>query len=488
MKISTRLTLALAAVGFLLFSAYALHMIRQERQDLTSSVEREMWLVGRSLQVAVQNALRDRQLEDVQTTIEELHVIDPTVDIRVYDVRSNLIAASQHAAGALRPLDERWPQAQEETDERDLKETLRFEPADDPFRLVMTLPLLLDDGQHVGKLVVNRPLTDMREDLDATTRAIALSILGFVALTVLIGWILGNIYITRPLHAFVQAMKRVRIGDLSMPELTRAGGQELKEMSYEFGEMVSALAQAQRRIEQEAEERRRVLLGLQDADKLISIGQLSAGLAHEIGSPLQVLVGRARMLTARAEDAEEVRRNADILVDQGERIARIVDQLLQFGRRQPMELSEVEPAQTVQTVLDLLEFEARRKDVELRFDARGAPPRIEADAGQVQQIVFNLLTNALAAAPGGSQITVSLELADEMLNLEVCDRGPGIPPEIQGELFEPFFTTRSGEGGAGLGLAIVRALVQEHSGSVEYLAREGGGSRFVVRLPLVQAI
>ncbi len=460
-------------------------MVRAEKRDLTRSVEREMWLVGRSLQVSVENALRDRQLEDVQATIEELHGIDPTVDIRVYDAQLNLIAASQKPSRQEASSAEEW--AETVGVAREIKEALRFEPSDNPTRLVLSMPLVLGGDRQVGKLVVDRPLTDMRNDLRATKRGIVLSIVGFVALTVLIGWLLGNFYITRPLNALILAMQRVRVGDLSEPELGVGHGKEIQQMGSEFGEMVTALADARARIEREDEERRRLFRGLQEADKLISIGQLSAGLAHEIGSPLQVLVGRARMLDRRADDADEVRRNAGILIEQGERITRVVEQLLQFGRRLPMALGETNVVATVHTVLDLLEYEARRRDVVLRFESVEELPKIQADAGQIQQIVFNLVTNALAVAPVQSEVVVRVGFVEGVVCLEVEDLGPGVAEEIRERLFEPFFTTRGGEGGVGLGLAIVRALVEEHSGEIEYVAGGGGvGSCFVVRLPVVQ--
>lgn len=284
-------------------------------------------------------------------------------------------------------------------------------------------------------------------------------------------------------------MQRVQVGDLSAPQLGAGGGREVVQMRHEFGQMVRALADAQARLEREGDERRRLLLGLQDADKLISIGQLSAGLAHEIGSPLQVLVGRARMLTQRADDAAEVRRNAEILAEQGERITRIVEQLMQFARRQPIALGPVDAPRAVQSVLELLEFEARRHGVRLLFEHADAPATMQADAGQLQQIVFNLVTNALAVAPRGTAIAVELAQVSgdaPQVQLTVRDRGPGVPPEVVDQLFEPFFTTRSQEGGAGLGLAIVRALAQEHGGSVDYAVRPDGGSAFIVNIPLLQ--
>jgi signal transduction histidine kinase len=246
--------------------------------------------------------------------------------------------------------------------------------------------------------------------------------------------------------------------------------------------MVDTLAEARQRIDHETEARLRLERGLQGIDKMVTIGQLSAGLAHEIGSPLQVLSARGSALATRSADPE-TRRQAEILVEQTARITRIVDQLLSFGRRRPPVIAPRDLARPVRTVLELLDGEARRRGVALELAVDDGDHTIEADEDQLQQIVLNLVRNALAATPSGGRITVRIEAAPGLaqVRLIVRDTGPGIPPELQGRLFEPFFTTRASEGGTGLGLAVVRAIVTDHGGTIT--ASSEHGAEFIVSFP-----
>jgi len=112
---------------------------------------------------------------------------------------------------------------------------------------------------------------------------------------------------------------------------------------------------------------------------------------------------------------------------------------------------------------------------------------VDADADQLQQVVLNLVKNALASTPAGGTIVVRVEAGDDEIRLVVRDTGPGIPTEMQPKLFEPFFTTRAAEGGTGLGLAVVRAITVEHGGSVAVTSEPGGGAEFVARFPRREA-
>jgi signal transduction histidine kinase len=256
--------------------------------------------------------------------------------------------------------------------------------------------------------------------------------------------------------------------------------------------MVADLHDARARLEQESESRQRLQRGLERVDKLITLGQLSAALAHEIGTPLQILHGRARALLARAHDPEGTRKNAEILVEQTERITRIVEQLLRFARHRTTHALPMQLPSVAQSVLDLLGVEARRRGLRLTLDVAPDLPEVEADPDQVQQIVLNLMTNAFAATPNGGSVEVRLEVgvlprpdgsSARSARLVVKDTGRGIPADIRERLFEPFFTTRDAEGGTGLGLSVVKAIVTEHRGAISVESELGAGSSFAVDLP-----
>ncbi len=191
--------------------------------------------------------------------------------------------------------------------------------------------------------------------------------------------------------------------------------------------------------------------------------------------------GRADELVHSADP--EVARRARILVQQTERIARIVEQLLAFGRRRPPRITRCDLIEPVRQVIELVAPEARRRSIKLAVEADDHDHRIEADVDQLQQVALNLVKNAMHATPDRGTIVVRVEGADDMVRLSVRDNGAGIAADVQRHLFEPFFTTRATEGGTGLGLAVVRAITVEHGGTIEVRSELGHGAEFIARFP-----
>jgi len=475
MSIRLRFTIALTLLGLLLFGGYAVFAYGWEVDDLHNATEREILTLGRSLSTSLGNALRDRHRADIDDTLHALESLEPRIFVHLHDVDAHEIARSKGEAisAAIESLARRATTTARET----------VELGDQ--HLVYAAPLTSDGGQVIGAIVVVRTIDDLNADLLRTRWRLIAVVVAFVAVTMISGILLGAAYITRPLATLVDGIAHIRDGDFkSRVPLIRHD--EIGALVDEFNAMVGALGDARHQIEQETEARLRLERGLQGIDKVITIGQLSAGLAHEIGSPLQVLSGRAAALLARSPDAE-TRRQAEILVEQTARITRIVEQLLSFGRRRPAVIAPRDLARPVKSVLELLDGEARRRGVALDTSFDASPHLIDADEDQLQQIVLNLVKNALAATPAGGRIRVRVETTvdaagqPQAVRLIVRDTGPGIPPEMAARLFEPFFTTRASEGGTGLGLAVVRAIVAEHDGTITVSSEHG--AEFIVSFP-----
>lgn len=471
MSIRLRFTIALTVLGLILFGGYAVVAYGSEVDDLHNATEREILTLGRSLATSLGNALRDRQRADIDETLRALESLEPRIFIHVHDVDAHEIA---HSNGELiddtsEVLARRAALTQHES----------VELGDQ--RMIYAAPLTSDSGAVIGAIVVARVIDDLKADLARTRWRLIAVVVAFVVVTMLSGILLGSAYITRPLATLLDGIAHVRDGDFKS-RVAQVRHDEIGGLVDEFNAMVEALGDARQRIDQETEARLRLERGLQGIDKMITIGQLSAGLAHEIGSPLQVLSGRGSALLERSPDAE-TRRQAEILVEQTARITRIVDQLLSIGRRRPAVIAPRDLGRPVRAVLELLDGEARRRGVALDLQLDGAEHVIDADEDQLQQIVLNLVRNALAATPRGGRITVRVESGGDPreVRLIVRDTGPGIPSEMQARLFEPFFTTRASEGGTGLGLAVVRAIVAEHGGTIA--ASSDRGAEFIVSFP-----
>jgi signal transduction histidine kinase len=170
-------------------------------------------------------------------------------------------------------------------------------------------------------------------------------------------------------------------------------------------------------------------------------------------------------------------------VEQTERITRIVQQLLEITRKRSPVRGPVDLTKAAQSVVDLLELEARRNQVRVALRSRG-DTTLQADADQLQQIVLNLVRNAIQATSENTSVDIDIRGEERFVVLEVRDFGPGVPPDIAEKLFEPFFTTRSRHGGTGLGLSVVKTIVQEHRGEVTFVPQSVGA---LVRVKLPRA-
>jgi signal transduction histidine kinase len=491
MRVSTKMTLALTAAGVTLFGGHGLYQLQTETDDLRSASARQLELLGRSLQVSLENALRDRQLADIQETLEALERIDPDVEIVVFDVNGQLRASSD--AMTIEP-------STHEAGKRAAAANgtvLEWLPQEAPSRLVLGLPLRTDSGEVIGGMVVERPLAELRADVRDTRDSIVLSIAIFSLAAGLLGLLFGELYITRPLWRIVREMRALRVSGRTSVLPVR-GESEVDSVAAEFNDLAAALQNAQTTLASEIESRQRLERDMQSLDKLITIGQLSAGLAHEIGSPLQILQGRANALATKAHDVESVRKNAGILVEQVGRITRIVEQLLHFARRHPRELRRVDIVPLVRAVVDLVIDDARKRRIELNLTHSHEQIVLEADGDQLQQVVLNLVTNAMAAMPEGGRLSVEVTQGRVHLTsglgevdgarLIVTDSGMGMSPDVADRVFEPFFTTRGREGGTGLGLAVVKTIVAEHRGSISVTSQPDLGSRFTVELPATRCL
>ena len=225
------------------------------------------------------------------------------------------------------------------------------------------------------------------------------------------------------------------------------------------------------------------------AEKMSALGELLAGVAHELNNPLSVVVGHALMLRDE-EISDEVLRRVEKISDAAERCARIVKSFLAMARQQPARLVPMDIAETVETAVGALSQSAEGLAAEVSLDIAPDLPPVRGDAHQIAQVVINLVTNAdqaIAESGTGGRIDISLTHHPEaqMVELRVADDGPGIPKHIRSRIFDPLFTTKPVGGGTGIGLALCHRIVTAHSGTIA-LAEGGPGATLVVRLPTTE--
>lgn len=221
---------------------------------------------------------------------------------------------------------------------------------------------------------------------------------------------------------------------------------------------------------------------LRASEKLAALGRLSAGLAHELRNPLNTLNVLAYAMVEEADRAGYATADLEVLQSEIQRMSLLVDQFLQFARPREPTFRRQQMQEIVEEILLLIGPEARKKGVAIQRKTSPDVPATWADGDQLKQVLLNIALNAIQAMPEGGSLSLAVYRASGGVVTEVRDSGPGIPPEIQERLFEPFFTTRPS--GTGLGLPIALRIVEAHSGDLRIDSRPGEGTTATIWLPL----
>jgi PAS domain S-box-containing protein len=233
-------------------------------------------------------------------------------------------------------------------------------------------------------------------------------------------------------------------------------------------------------------ERKRLEIRLRRAERLAELGTLASGMAHEIGTPMNVILGRAEYLLQRTAD-EGMKKGLATIVAQVERITKVMNQLLTFARRKPSERRAVDFGEIVEDSLEMFQERITHSRVTVEKTIESSLPPVLADRDQLIQVLINLVMNSLHAMPEGGRLGLSLDRENRHVRLGVSDTGHGMPEEIRSKVFEPFFTTKDFGKGTGLGLTVVKGIIEEHGGTIAVESVVDKGTTFWVRLPLEEA-
>ena len=223
------------------------------------------------------------------------------------------------------------------------------------------------------------------------------------------------------------------------------------------------------------------------ADKLATLGALATGIAHEVSTPLGVIVGRAEQLLPKVESDERATRSVNVIAEQAERITRIVRAFLRLARGGTPSLEKVRPEELARAALELVEHRFAKAHVTLESKLALHLPRVACDPKLFEQVLVNLLLNACDACREGGHVELSVRTDAERVAFIVTDDGEGITPEVAKRATEPFFTTKPEAAGTGLGLAIANEIIKHHHGELALAPREGArGTRATVELAAVR--
>jgi len=324
----------------------------------------------------------------------------------------------------------------------------------------------------------------------AETYAYANQILFFLSLVFFISLVAAasiGIYlahkIAKPVTTLVQGVKKVTAGDMET-QIPITGQDEIGQLASAFNEMTQKLKHHLDEIQKSHERVLETQKQLAQSEKLAAIGQLAAGLAHEINNPLNIISGFNELLREQTPENDPRRANLEEIYRETGRCQKQVAELLHFAKPKDPERAPTDIGKLVEGTLNLMQSQAKALGIEIENRADSELPLLQVDADQIKQALLNLLINACQAMPEGGRLSVRSGRINRHVAIRIEDTGKGISKSDMDNIFNPFFTTK--EEGTGLGLPLSYALVERHGGKIQVHSEEGHGSVFTVLLPIAE--
>ncbi len=480
MRTGTKLILFLTVAVGVVMTLGGYYILRQREAILESAVRNELRAHAATLKIALEDAYRNGRTSDVQRLINRLSEDPKIYSVTLFDETGRSVMSSNPlAADEVRnPPQAQLVIATSQTAEIDSNEDL----------VSLIIPIRIGESRR-GAFEITQPRSFIRADFARARRDIAFVALALFAAIVLVVLAVMRRSLLKPINELLGGAIAIGRGDLEYRVIVPESGGELAQLAGEFNRMADSLAEQRRAALRDAEERLALEHELRHKERLASVGRLAAGIAHEMGAPLNVIKGRVEILQQRPDMPEEKQdRNLNIINAQADGIARIVRQLLTLARPFKLRRVGVDAAQLISEMRELIEPEATKAGVRIEV-AANEQVWIDGDRDLLHQVLLNICLNGLQAMEKGGSLLIEILHEVKIRNdrqfvaLRITDTGAGISPDNMNNIFDPFFTTKDVGQGSGLGLAVSHRIVEEHNGWIEVENRQAGGAVFTVYLP-----
>ncbi len=490
-----RLAIGLGLLGSLLWAGYTWYEITHGRTDFLSSTDRILEDTDRNL-----DQVTEWLMDESDTTRDTL--LNSLLESGEWNLADAPLSLYRNEAAVKTAILERWRSLADR--KREVGQATTFE-------------IQNRVGQDVKKRLAAMKAAgrDRAEAMvDAATRRSLLTAAGVAVALILVFGIALYLTVIRPVRTLTRAARRIQKGDLDH-RVETGRTDEFGVLAASFNAMVTsqqeAMAEvealnvdlenrvtektaalehtvaetreANTRLEKALEDLRATQTQLVHAEKMSAIGTLAGGIAHEFNNLLGGILGSAEAAMEEEDLGPASRQAVEMIRRTAGRANLITENLLRFARPSEDAAGPADIRSVVADGMQLAETEARKRRVQLVREDADLPPATRVP-GEMHQVVVNLLVNAIHASPEGGTVTVRLMADAGAVRLQVEDEGEGIPEAHREKIFDPFFSTKGPSGGTGLGLSVSYGIVERSGGTLDFEVREGGGTRFVVELPL----
>jgi two-component system NtrC family sensor kinase len=496
-KISYKLIVAVGAVAMVIIGIFAFVILDAHQTQLISELSRSADQLSKTVKSSTKYDMLMNQQESVHRIITTIGKQDGIQKVRIFNKEGAIIFStdpSDHNQMVDKKAEACYAchAANQPLEQLEIPNRTRiFQPPGSDRILsiidpIYNEPSCMQSNCHeptkkvLGVLDISMKLGEVDKGMrESRNRLLLFGIVAIAAVSLMI-YLLVNRIVLKPIHAIVAATQKVAAGDLHY-KIALHKKDEIGMLAHSFNEMTQKLSEAQRQVYQ--------------TQKLAAVGQLAAGVAHEINNPLTGVLSYSSFLLKRAEDKPEFKEDLEVIVRETKRCRGIVKGLLDFSRQSAPEKHKSEVNEIVDRAVRIVQTQLEDRRVSLALDISPELPKIQADANQIQQVVVNLLLNANDAVEPGGGITLTTGFASDgstpqgtgkEVEIRIQDTGCGIPAANLQKIFDPFFSTK-GPKGTGLGLAVAWGIIEKHGGRIEVESEVGKGTTFRILLPIDEA-
>jgi len=483
--------------------------IRSLSQQMIEKTEEEAFNLSETIRLSIRNAMIMDRRDEYQRIIDDVAQRKGITEVRIFNKQGEITVSSDRSkVGTV--VDKKAEACFGCHREGEAKVLL---PSDSKTRVYHT-----ERGSLLGLInpIYNEPscyschpkTTNVLGVLDTTIslegfqkekaqiyeRMLISGVISVILLSLLLSLLLTR-FVNRPIRRLLAATKTAAHGNLEQAVSIRSHD-ELGELSESFNNMISELKRSRdaiegwtQTLEHRVQERTRELQQVQDqlvrAGKMAALGELAAGVAHEINNPLTGVLTFSSLILKKVDENHPWKRDLENIVQQTTRCRNIVRGLLDFARQRKPDKKEWDVHTLIDRTVTLVENQARFQNIKIVKEFKTSIPMLFLDGDQIQQVFMNIIINAADAMAGnGGTLTIKTNLKDGMAEVSFADSGCGITKEHLSKLFDPFFTTKETGKGTGLGLAISYGIIQSHGGDIEVESQLGKGSTFRIKLPI----
>jgi signal transduction histidine kinase len=508
--LASAITLAVLATALLTISVRVVNLVREEQKALAE-------LQASSLAEHISNTQAPRDADVMAGTASLIRASRPNiVSVRVWERSGGMFVERAAAAGSI-PATEIPEETKTALRSGMSLKVVSVRPSGVNDSLYRVFAPVYDQGRVSGAVEVVERLDDVPSIAGRFLRNAAWIAFAAILLITLATYLLFRYLIYRPIESLLNAMSRAKSGTLDVEVEARAPDEigslslefnsmigQIREMTNEreaqqhlleerVGEATSELQERNEQLEDTNLELWHTTRRLTELERLAAAGQTAAQFAHEVGTPLNLISGHVQLLRANVQaNPQAAESRLQTITEQIERIERIVRQMLDRTRTEAAELMPLDLNELLRRIFDTIAPALDERAVRLDASLGEGLPHIAGDADRLQQAFINLINNALDAMPSGGELRVatSLEIKDEpgseaQVTVDLEDTGCGMTGEIRSHIFDAMYTTKKRGRGTGLGLVVVRQVMNEHGGSIEVNSAPEHGSRFRLYFPVM---